>query len=155
MKMILMKVRRFISTFEDIDYTKDQLLNHQNVKGVIIDRRNDFLYHTNSSVVVNNVRQGYFITDDFRDVVFRGSLTQKEVILISLGLLCDRCGADLSMENNLTNYGGLCNKCKKELYDNYDNDFSLKPRAVNLLESGDRDGDRLSLKDVLSKNIDL
>ena len=59
------------------------------------------------------------------------------------------------MENNLTNYGGLCSKCKKELYDNYDNDFSLKPRAINLLESGDRDGDRLSLKDVLSKNIDL
>lgn len=155
MKMILMKVRRFISTFEDIDYTKDQLLNHQNVKGVIIDRRNDFLYHTNSSIVVNNVRQGYFITDDFRDVVCRGCLTQKEVILISLGLLCDRCGADLSMENKLTNYDRLCGKCKKELFDGYDNDFSLKPRAINLLESGDRDGDRLSLKDVLSKNIDL
>ena len=47
-----MKVRRFISTFEDIDYTKDQLLNHQNVQGVIIDRRNDFLYHTNFRILM-------------------------------------------------------------------------------------------------------
>lgn len=148
-----MRIRRFIDTFDDIDYTQDQLLNNQNVKGVILDRKNDFIISSSRSLVGSGIRQGFYLIDDFRDIVLRPSLSPREILMISLNLLCDRCGADLSMESKSSKFSCLCEKCRKEIFP--DSDFVTVHHFLNGERIGDSDGDRLSFDHKLKRNIDL